>query len=315
MLSIAFTFVFFGVFACTFVCGMSGMGFTSQAGWPSSGVSHVRIWDIGAAWNQIHQGPGVYDFGVLDNVVNQALSVGAKITYVIGATPRWLAKYPDQPYYAAWLGPGSNSMPYDVNEFNNFCSVLAQRYKGRILYYEIWNEPQLADFLYPYETAELNTLATMTSRAYSTIKAIDSSVMILAASVLPRQSSGGMSKATKYLDAIKAKGWNVDAFTTHIYPEVGKVASDWHNMLVDAKNSILSYSPPTSKLWVTETTYNLLGSVIPESSAASLVNSTYSYASNEGVQQIYWYAWDRPDLGGLQINSGSAAWAAIRSHA
>lgn len=27
------------------------------------------------------------------------------------------------------------------------------------------------------------------------------------------------------------------------------------------------------------------------------------------------YAWNRPDLGGLQINEGSEAWNAIRAHA
>jgi hypothetical protein len=82
-----------------------------------------------------------------------------------------------------------------------------------------------------------------------------------------------------------------------------------HNMLVDAKSTILSYSPPTSKIWVTETLYNLNGDdpaitvhfiyfrlisvsyqgpVIGEDQAPQLVNSTYTYASNEGVQQIYW---------------------------
>ena len=30
-------------------------------------------------------------------------------------------------------------------------------------------------------------------------------------------------------------------------------------MLVDVKNTIASYGPPTSKIWVTETLYNLLG--------------------------------------------------------
>lgn len=55
--------------------------------------------------------------------------------------------------------------------------------------------------------------------------------------------------------------------------------------------------------------------MIPEDQAAALVNSTYNYASQEGVQQIYWYAWNRPDLGGLQINSGSTAWQAISAHA
>lgn len=233
---------------------------------------------------------------------------------VVGATPQWLAKYPDQAGYAPWLGPGSNSMPYDVDEFNKFIWNLATRYAGRITAYEIWNEPQLTEFLYPYTTAELNCLATMTSRAYSTIKSCDPGAMVLAASVLPRASSGGMSKAKAYLTALQGKGWNIDAFTTHIYPEVGQMASTWHSMLVDAKSTIASYGPPTAKLWVTETNYNLLGPVIAESDAASLVNATYSYASQESVMQVFWYAWNRPDIGGLQFNGGSAAWSAVLNH-
>ena len=107
----------------------------------------------------------------------------------------------------------------------------------------------------------------------------------------------------------------MDAFALHIYPEVGVTASGWHSMLVDGKNTIASYGPPTSKIWVTETLYNLLGPVISESDAPKLVNQTYDFAAQEGVQQVYWYAWNRADLGGLQINAGSSAWSAIRAHA
>ena len=157
-------------------------------------------------------------------------------------------------------------MPYDVDEFNKFCWNLAARYSGRISYYEIWNEPQLADFLYPYDDSELNCLATMTSRAYSTIRSIDPNVMIISASMLPRASSGGMTKAQKYLSALKShgrmrlyglqiannnnscyyfypywllrSGWNVDAFATHIYPDNGAKADVW---LVHGSINILSF--------------------------------------------------------------------------
>jgi len=310
---LAFFFSLGFLFSCS--NAMSGMGFTSTNGWPSSGVTHVRIWDIGVSWREIHLGVDVYDWSRLDAVVNQIKSTGGLITYVIGATPQWLAKYPNQPYYASWLGPGSNSMPYSIDEFNKFCWNLATRYAGRISYYEIWNEPQLADFLYPYDSTELNALATMTKRAYSTIKSCDPNTMIISASVLPRASSGGMTKAKSYLNSLQQNGWNVDAFATHIYPDNGAGASTWNSMLSDVINTINSYSPPTRKVWVTETLYNLLGPVIPEDQAYALVNSTYNYASSQGVQQIYWYAWNRPDLGGLQINGGSQAWAAIRAHA
>lgn len=206
-------------------------------------------------------------------------------------------------------------MPYNIDEFNKFVWNLSTRYAGRISAYEIWNEPQLADFLYPYEDSETNCLAQMTSRAYSTIKSCDSNAKVMAAAVLPRSSSGGMSKASKYLTSLKSKGWNVDGFTTHIYPYVDEKADVWHNMLVDAKNSISSYGPPTNVLWVTETNFNLLGPVISESEAASLINSTYTYAANEGVSVIHWYGWDTTSsLGGLNINHDTTAWNEIHNH-
>lgn len=61
---------------------MSGMGFTSLDGWPSSGVDHVRIWDIGVTWRDIHVGVDAYDWSRLDAVVAQIESIGARMTYV-----------------------------------------------------------------------------------------------------------------------------------------------------------------------------------------------------------------------------------------
>ena len=61
---------------------MTGMGFTTMSGWPSTGVTHVRIWDIGVAWRQIHLNVDVYDWSLLDSVVAQIESIGAQMTYV-----------------------------------------------------------------------------------------------------------------------------------------------------------------------------------------------------------------------------------------
>jgi hypothetical protein len=82
-------------------------------------------------------------------------------------------------------------MPTSIDEFNKFVWNLATRYRGRIQAYEVWNEPQNVQFFSPYTSTELNTLATMTTRAYNTIKACDAAALVLAASVLPRASSGG----------------------------------------------------------------------------------------------------------------------------
>ena len=98
---------------------MHGLGFNSLADWPADSITHVRVWDSGAAWCQIHSGVDSYDWTALDAEVAQAEAMypGVSILYTIGGCPLWLAKYPDNPNYAAWLGPGSNSMPSDIDEF------------------------------------------------------------------------------------------------------------------------------------------------------------------------------------------------------
>lgn len=292
-----------------------GMGYNNLNGW-DAGVTNGRIWDIGAAWNSIHLGVDTYNWANLDAIVGQMESMGMSITYVIAATPLWLAKYPDNPGYAPWLGPGSNSMPNDMDEANKFFWNIATRYAGRIHAYEIWNEPQLQDFLYPYNTDELGDLATFTKRAYSTIKTCDPGARIVAASLLPRASSGGMSKASKYLDAIKANGWNVDLFNCHIYPNIGEGPEVWGSMLNDCRSTIASYGAPSGEVWVTETNFDLLGPVISEENAPGYIDGTYAQASAQGVTEVYWYGWDTTAaLGGLDIRAGTSAWAAIANHA
>jgi len=271
-----------------------------------TGLTHVRIWDAGAAWCQIHTAPGVYNWDRLDELV--AKSQGKHVTYVISGCPRWAAKYPDQPHAAPWLGPGTNSVPFDLRIFYDFVGLLASRYKGKIQAYEVWNEPQLVDFLYPYTTAQCNALALMTERAYEIVKAADPAAFVLAASVLPRKSSGGMRRARRYLRALRRRDWPVDAMTCHIYPEVGRGAHRWAWMLRRTVAQMRRLGAP-SRLWITETTYGLLGPVIPEDKARQLVADTYAAA---GGKFLYWYAANRPDLGGLQVvttvGTQSAAW-------
>jgi hypothetical protein len=202
-------------------------------------------------------------------------------------------------------------LPYDIDEFNKFVWNLTTRYKGKIKAYEIWNEPQLVDFMYPYTLKNRNKLATMTWRANKTIKSIDPQALVLGASILPRKSSGGMRRAKRYLRALKRKGWPVDRMAVHIYPEIGSGTLQWASYLADAKIAIKSLGGPT-RVWVTETNYNLVGPVIDGQEAWDLVKDTYRYAGNH---PIFWYSWNKTEyLGGLDINYNKSAWESMKKN-
>ena len=129
------------------------MGFTrTNQDWPA-GITHGRVWDIGATWADIHVAPDTFKWDRLDEVVNKMEASGiTHITYVIAATPAWAARDPLAPHNAPWLPRGSNSLPGDPNNsWKPFVFALSDRYKGRIHSYEVWNECQLKDFMYPWD--------------------------------------------------------------------------------------------------------------------------------------------------------------------
>ena len=290
------------------------MHFTSpQDTDPVGDVTHVRLWDCGITWKDIHMAPGSFNWARMDKLMDEY--EGKHITYVIAATPQWAAADPNAPHAAPWLGAGSNSLPGDPdNSWKPFLSNLSQRYSGRIKAYEIWNEPQLADFMYPWDTKQRNLLAQMTKDASRIIKCNDEAALIGSASVLPRDSSGGMKKAKKYLQALKDKNWcGIDFVATHIYPEPGKGAKRWKAMLEDVQDTMKDMKCPTKKIWVTETLYGLLGDPIATGEKAEqLVKDTYEYA---GGKFVFFYAWNRPDLNaGFLIDHGTATWNAIKEH-
>jgi GH35 family endo-1,4-beta-xylanase len=288
---------------------MIGMHFND----PERGVvktDWVRLWDCGVTWKDIHIGPNQYDWSRLDQLVD--LYSDRNILYVVAATPRWLAEDPNAPHFALWLGPGTNSLPKSIDEFNKFIWNLTTRYKGRIQAYEIWNEPQLVDFMYPYTKKNRRLLATMTKRAHGTIKSIDSNALVLSASVLPRKTSGGMRRANRYLRELKRKGWPVDRITCHIYPEINEGSIKWAFYLADVRKSVRRLGGP-ELVWVTETNYNLLGDVIDGKRAEQYVRSTYEMAGN---CPVFWYGWNKMDvLGGLNISNDSAAWKEMQRYA
>lgn len=282
---------------------MLGMHFTDPKDTdPIQNVDRIRLWDCGVTWKDIHISRTEYNWNRLDSLMDKYS--GKRITYVICSTPSWVSMDPNAPHSAPWLGPGTNSLPSDIDAFNEFVWNLSKRYAGRIESYEIWNEPQLADFLWPYEKKELNRLALMTKRAYKTIKANDPKALVGSASVLPRKSSGGMKKANKYLLALQEKNWPVDFIACHIYPTPGERMPEWKAYLKDVKQAVKSLGGP-SKTWCTETTFNLLGPAISDAEAAELIN-----ALCKQKMVIHFYSFNRPDLGGLQMTPGSRAWKA-----
>ena len=104
------------------------------------------------------------------------------LTWRLEAPPEWAHQgYAD----LGTLGP-----PADFGDYADYVAAVAQRYKGRIRAYQLWNEPNI----YPEWGAQAvnpEDYAKMLCLAYRRVKAIDPEAIVLAAALAPTVEQSG----------------------------------------------------------------------------------------------------------------------------
>jgi hypothetical protein len=85
---------------------------------------------------------------------------------------------------------GPKSPPDDYQDFVNYAVAVAERYKGRIRYYQVWNEPNIwpewgEQFVNP---ADYTRLLCMT---YEALKAVDPQIVVISGTIAPTNSLDG----------------------------------------------------------------------------------------------------------------------------
>ncbi|NTU85479.1 MAG: cellulase family glycosylhydrolase [Chloroflexales bacterium] len=118
----------------------------------------------------------IYGWDEIDQIVDAVYASGRKLLVNIVRSPT---------AYSA-----TNGLPNDPQTLANFVALMAERYKGKIQAYEIWNEPNLA-----HETGgtirpeDVGRYVEMLKLAYTAIKAVDPNALVLAAA----SSSSGVT--------------------------------------------------------------------------------------------------------------------------
>lgn len=84
-------------------------------------------------WRVLEKKPGKWDFTMLDSFTGEFEKRGIEIMPILSNPPKWARK--DTP----------NSLPHK-NEWRKYTETLFRRYKDRIRFWEIWNEPDLVSF-------------------------------------------------------------------------------------------------------------------------------------------------------------------------
>jgi hypothetical protein len=150
----------------------------------------------GFAWREIEgAGRGIYDWSNADRLMDQVDAHGLQIIARVDAQPAWAGGgYP-------LIGP-----PDEPQDYVNFLTALATRYRGRIDAYQIWNEPNLAREWggRPPDPGEYTRLLAL---AYAAIKSVDPRAVVISAGMAPTtRHDGAAMPDTLYIQGMYDAG-------------------------------------------------------------------------------------------------------------
>jgi polysaccharide biosynthesis protein PslG len=264
------------------------------------GITFVR-WDID--WGTVqHSSRTSYDWSSIDRVVDTAKQFGINNLGIIDYSPKWAA------------GPSCDveCTPTDTKAFGAFAWQVAARYKGRIDYFEIWNEPNTSLKITPYT----NTYAELLKEAYTQIKLANPNATVISGGLAASadESAGNTSPIT-FVKTLYTLGANkyFDALALHPYsfPATPNYVASWNSwqQMAQIRQIMINNGDTSKKIWITEygaptngpgsafnfnqlDGFNYGSDFMTESTQTEFINeiSTYYNKNYSWMGPVFWYS-------------------------
>jgi hypothetical protein len=261
----------------------------------AAGITWIRI-DIN--WSQIESSRGEFNFGEVDRVADYAAGNGLSIYATIGSTPGW-----------ANNKKGSNYPATNVANWEDFISRTIARYKNRIKYWGIWNEPNIRAFFGPGKDVYVQQVLLP---AVQTIRATDPAAFIVGPELAHLTGSGSEWYFwLKYI--LDNAGGNFDIISHHIYEDLGvyymyELLENGDKFIPAVKQIIQESGQGNKPFWITETGWNTSKFSEPMQSLRYL-DMLQTMARKDYPQKLFFYEIiddpnpDVPPWGILRSNS------------
>jgi len=249
-------------------------------------------------WSRVEPGSkGNYQWGDLDRIVNGASAAGLRVLLSVVKAPAWAR------------GGGADlsveGPPVNPQDFADFLSALATRYRGRVQAYEVWNEQNL-HYEWGNEPISASRYVELLRVSYIAIKNADAGAVVVSGAPTPTGMNDGVIAIDDraYLEQMYQAGlarW-CDAVGVHPSGYNNPPDADWRSYndptaptfkghpsfffrgtMEGYRNIMVKYGDSGKRLWPTEfgwSTFENLGAGAP---------AGYEYANNntEGEQAAY----------------------------
>ena len=171
------------------------------------------------AWRDLEPSAGEWHWARADHILDDIERTGLRLIARLGQPPAWAQSQATAPPVIA--------PPRNLAEWARYCRAVAERYRGRIQAYQIWNEPNLArewGGRKPHAAAYVDLLAACSGA----IREVDADAILISAGLAP---TGNMDdhaiRDDIYLDRMYRAGFqrHIDVVGVHApgyaAPEIG----------------------------------------------------------------------------------------------
>ena len=132
------------------------------------------------SWHDVEgAGPGRFEWTAADRIVNEAAQADVSLVLRVDMPPVWAMPEAGSPEY--------DTLPAYPDALQEFCFVLASRYKGRVQGYQVWNEPNLARE-WRNRVPNPEAYVTLLRSCYIGVKTADPQALVISAGLAPTGS-------------------------------------------------------------------------------------------------------------------------------
>ncbi len=162
------------------------------------------------------------DWSAAAAIVGEAVQAGFNVLAVPTYTPSWAAI----PEGRTFVHPG----PADPSAYANFVKLAAQRYRGMIRNWEIWNEPNVRDSFAPKpDSAKYSARLKL---SYAAIKSVDPASVVISGGLSPALDDGTNISPASFVDQMykNGAGPSFDGVGIHPYssPDLISQGTQWY---------------------------------------------------------------------------------------
>ena len=272
--------------------------------WPSVRFHSWRVITPETEWRGLQPQRNTWQFSALDSAVARAEKKGVEVMLTLGQTPPWAAARPMEKVPNGW---GASSEPRDMADWEHYVRTVVARYKGRIKYYELWNEPRFRE-VDPKRavagfTGSARQMVEMGAIVKRALEELDPEARLISPAVDARMI--GLKRLEAWLDA--GGGSVSDVIAYHVYAttpeEIPRVVSAIRGILKkhglehleiwNTESGFLIETPDKQAKPIGKTVF---AKVHTQARGAAYMARSLILGAASGLDRFYWYAWDIADM-------------------